>query len=555
MTETTGIPDQQNENLRAFLRYLPKRIAAFERRILRYRFDGWDPRGMAVLSGDVRRVADASERYGLTESHQRLLMLAHMVSEHFTTMRSPDPHQVQLMFAQLSAVTRSLPSLPEPGPASASGETATAAEVHREVADAPDADAIPARAIEAVELTEPDAPIETIEPVPPLEQVALPETIEPSTSVEPIEQVDLIELSEPTVQVESIEWVEPVATVASIEPVEQLAAIVPEAMPVAPVELSAAVEPTLSTEPSTSVEAVEPTAPTASFDPMDPDEPEDPDDHDATGEAGLRRIFHLTNGNAFASELGQRLESEGYAIEAVESLDELSEFLMCLMPQLLLVDASHMSELAAVAALRRDAQHRSQPPRHIQMVVMAAKDNLESRRAAHRAGADLLLFPPFDIAQTVERLQALHSSMASEKVRVLIVDDERADALYAQMVLARAGMQAHVEHDPMQVLESLKTLRPDLVLMDLHMPFANGVEVTMLIREHPIFARLPIVFLSGESDPDSRLEAINAGGDDFLFKPIRPRHLIAAVQDRVRRMHPINKQGSVVGASDEATGT
>ena len=59
------------------------------------------------------------------------------------------------------------------------------------------------------------------------------------------------------------------------------------------------------------------------------------------------------------------------------------------------------------------------------------------------------------------------------------------------------------------------------------------------------------MFLSGESDPDSRLEAINAGGDDFLFKPIRPKHLIAAVQDRVRRMHPVNKAATAGGASDE----
>jgi DNA-binding response OmpR family regulator len=50
------------------------------------------------------------------------------------------------------------------------------------------------------------------------------------------------------------------------------------------------------------------------------------------------------------------------------------------------------------------------------------------------------------------------------------------------------------------------------------------------------------------------LEAINAGGDDFLFKPIRPKHLIAAVQERVRRMHPVNKQGLVAGGSDDLSG-
>jgi len=172
---------------------------------------------------------------------------------------------------------------------------------------------------------------------------------------------------------------------------------------------------------------------------------------------------------------------------------------------------------------------------------MAAQDNAETRRVAERAEVDLLLVPPFDIGDTVDRLQALHVSAAKEKMRVLIVEDNRADAFYVQTVLINAGMQAHVEQNPMKVLESLELLHPDLILMDLHMPVANGVEVTMLIREHAVFARLPIVFLSGESDPLSRLEAINAGGDDFMLKPIRPKQLVEGVRDRMRRMHRISK--------------
>jgi len=298
----------------------------------------------------------------------------------------------------------------------------------------------------------------------------------------------------------------------------------------------AAIASIATSETVAPVALVKPVEPAASIEPVELVEPVEP------GEVGMRRIFHLSDGNAFALELEQRLESEGYAIEAVASVDELSDLLMCLLPQLLVVDASHVSQLAIIGALRREAQESMQPPRHIQMVVLAAQDDPKTRRAAHRAGVDLLLFPPFDIADLSGRLQALNASVAEDHVRVLIVEDNRADAFFAQSVLTKVGMQVEVERDPMQVLESLKSQRPDLILMDLHMPFANGVEVTMLIREHPLFARVPIVFLSGESDPDSHLEAINAGGDDFLFKPIRPRHLIAAVQDRVRRMHPVNKE-------------
>ncbi|HTA64429.1 MAG TPA: response regulator, partial [Xanthomonadaceae bacterium] len=273
--------------------------------------------------------------------------------------------------------------------------------------------------------------------------------------------------------------------------------------------------------------------PTGMFEPDEPAEPV---------ETGLRRIYHLSDDNPFAQALGRRLQSEGYTVERIATFDELFELVLCLLPHLILVDTSHLPELKAVGNLRREAQQNFRPRRHIHLVAMAAKGDMGTRREAHRAGVDLLLVPPFDVDDSVQRLLALHTSPPEEKVSVLIVEDNRADAFYAQTVLAKAGMQAYVEHDPRRVIESLEVLHPDLVLMDLHMPFANGVEVTMLIRDHPVFARLPIVFLSGESDPDSQLEASNAGGDDFLFKPIRPQRLVAAVRDRMRHLHPVRKK-------------
>lgn len=321
-----------------------------------------------------------------------------------------------------------------------------------------------------------------------------------------------------------------------------------------PVERVEPIDPVAKTEPAQPVESAELAMMAVSTVRAEPIGLFEPDEPGEVIEAGLRRIYHLSDGNAFAMELGRRLESDDYAIEPLETFDELAEMLMCMLPHVLLVDASRIADLAAVGNLRRNAQQRVRPQRHIHLVAMAAQGNMESRRAAHRAGVDLLLVPPFDIDEIVDRLQALHASAPEEKVRVLIVEDNRADAFYAQTVLARAGMQAQVEHDPMRVLESLEVLRPDLILMDLHMPFANGVEVTMVIREHPVFARLPIVFLSGESDPDSQLEAINAGGDDFLFKPIRPKHLIEAVRDRMRHLHRIRKQGPTHGAPEEPAG-
>ena len=265
-------------------------------------------------------------------------------------------------------------------------------------------------------------------------------------------------------------------------------------------------------------------------------------------------IYHLSDSNALAFELAQCLVTYGYEVAPVETVDRLSELLASLPPLLVLVDTSRMYDLAAVGTACREAQQRTHDQEPIRLVAMAAQDNLQSRLDARRVGVDMLLFPPFNPAEIIRRLQALLVPVTEEKVRVLLVEDDRAQALFAQSVLTNAGMRVQVENDPMQVLESLQSLQPDLVLMDLHMPLANGVELTALIREHPTFAHLPIVFLSGDSDPDVRSEAINSGGDDFLSKPIRPKSLIAAVQNRVRRMRTLQQHQPALGPLDDATG-
>ena len=127
------------------------------------------------------------------------------------------------------------------------------------------------------------------------------------------------------------------------------------------------------------------------------------------------------------------------------------------------------------------------------------------------------------------------SHAAETPYRILIVEDDRGQALFAQSVLHGAGMQADVQMQPDGVLEAIERFRPDLVLMDLHMPGKDGMSLTLLIRQQPEYLHLPIVFLTGDPEPERQFEVLESGADDFLNKPIRPRHLISAVSNRIQR--------------------
>ncbi len=131
---------------------------------------------------------------------------------------------------------------------------------------------------------------------------------------------------------------------------------------------------------------------------------------------------------------------------------------------------------------------------------------------------------------------------ADAPYRVLVVEDDPTQAMFAEGVLRGAGIQSQVAPTSDDVMPAMEQFRPDLVLMDLHMPGMNGTGLTALIRDHAAFAHTPIVFLTGDPDPERQFEVLECGADDFLSKPIRPRHLIAAVQSRVKRARALQRQ-------------
>jgi len=246
------------------------------------------------------------------------------------------------------------------------------------------------------------------------------------------------------------------------------------------------------------------------------------------------RIFHLSSSDELAIELDQRLEQRGHEIELLFSADELTEVLSALLPDVVVIDAIFASDLDVVGEAIREARERAKAP--LRLLVMAEADEVSVRLAAKRATVDQLLFGPqsaVDLIRKIENLDAENGG--EEKIRVLVVEDDRAQALFAESILRNAGIDVKVALDGTQVIPLLEAFQPELVLMDLHMPDCDGTELTAMIREREEFADTPIVFLSGETDEDKHFEALSAGGDDFLTKPIRPRFLIASVTNRVRR--------------------
>jgi PAS domain S-box-containing protein len=110
---------------------------------------------------------------------------------------------------------------------------------------------------------------------------------------------------------------------------------------------------------------------------------------------------------------------------------------------------------------------------------------------------------------------------------VLIVDDDEASALLALKLLLRAGLRSvDTLTDARQVVDWVTEHRPDLVLLDLHMPYLDGYAVLAALRERATSTELPVIVLSADDTLDASRRALALGANDFLLKPLQPTELV-----------------------------
>ena len=111
--------------------------------------------------------------------------------------------------------------------------------------------------------------------------------------------------------------------------------------------------------------------------------------------------------------------------------------------------------------------------------------------------------------------------------RVLSIEDDVAMGQFLRAVFTAQGFTVDWAGDGVEGLTRARKLRPDLVILDLLMPYKNGFEVLRELKSHPDTAGVPVIILSSNSREEDIVKALNAGADDFVVKPFRARELVA----------------------------
>jgi two-component system, OmpR family, alkaline phosphatase synthesis response regulator PhoP len=120
--------------------------------------------------------------------------------------------------------------------------------------------------------------------------------------------------------------------------------------------------------------------------------------------------------------------------------------------------------------------------------------------------------------------------------KVLIADDEPDIREIIEYNLTREGYQVQTAKDGNEALAKARSFKPDLIILDIMMPYKNGVEVCEILRSQSDFQQTMIIFLTARADESSQIKGLEMGADDYITKPVSPKVLNSRVNAIFRRV-------------------
>lgn len=194
-------------------------------------------------------------------------------------------------------------------------------------------------------------------------------------------------------------------------------------------------------------------------------------------------------------------------------------------------------------------------PRRPRAVVLLEFDGTVDRLRAAAAGVDAV-FQGHAIEHELPAYARALARIGQPPGSVLLVEDDHDSVTAITSVLSLANLRVTACGSVREAERLIDSMYPDLFLLDVRLPDGDGFTLARYIRHDPRFALTPVVFLTAASGAESQLEALRAGGDDFLAKPAHPQLLSQIVITRIergRRIREMAHRDGLTGLLNHAT--
>lgn len=249
-----------------------------------------------------------------------------------------------------------------------------------------------------------------------------------------------------------------------------------------------------------------------------------------------KHIFVVESDHALSALIAAYLNASEFSVQYFETPAACLQQLNVQTPHALLIDPCVPGDTTPGFDYIVDIKQRL--PQGIPVLFMSARRDMHTRLRALRTGCAAYVTKPVDFVMLVKTLE--QTIVANEIThKVMVVDDEPSIAAYHAEILRSAGMEVVCVTQPMHSLQQAAEFKPDLVILDMHMPDVNGIELATLLRQSEQFLLLPIIFVTADTSTKLRKSIEGLGVNGVLSKPVDMGALINAAERAINDTHAL----------------
>jgi diguanylate cyclase (GGDEF)-like protein len=259
------------------------------------------------------------------------------------------------------------------------------------------------------------------------------------------------------------------------------------------------------------------------------------------------RLLLIDPNPELCDKLQKLTQSTGENWFQVATLEAAKDWLQTKSPDLVVLGIDEVGKRKQSLELLTDLAQRTPV---VPVIVLAAEDCLVDRITVARSGGKGFLAKPVTATQIWDLASQILQQSRRQTINVLVVDDDPIFLATLPPMLSPWGMRITGLDDPLRFWEVLKTVSPNLLILDVEMPEISGIELCQAVRSDPNWQELPILFLTAHKDVKIIQQVFAAGADDYLVKPVVAVELLTRITNRLER----NRLLQTLSTKDPQTG-
>ncbi len=244
-------------------------------------------------------------------------------------------------------------------------------------------------------------------------------------------------------------------------------------------------------------------------------------------------VYMLINNKTFEDDIFKNLEKHSYTAQKFTQLEKLQKFCQTNNPIVILVDEDFSDKditgVKLIEFIRKNVNSL------VPVIYMSSSTKTETKLLVVREGAERYFSKPVRLDKLLQTIKTLNTPSDTLPYRVLIIDNDIPLLNCYETILIDAGVQVEAISKPLSGFESIEKFKPDVIVVDISMPYCSGEELVKMIRLDDRWSLIPIIFLSAEQDINNQLDAMALGADDFLVKPINAKKLVVKITTTAKR--------------------